>query len=224
MGFFKKLTNLLAGGSSASSKHRILVVGLDNSGKSTILAWLKPKKVRRARGVVRSERGQRFACVLLTPPSLPPSRSQAVQPEVVPTVGFTVEEFSKNGLAFTAFDMSGQGRYRNLWEHYYNEVGGIIFCIDSTDKIRMCVAKDELEGMLAHESLPQGVPIVFFANKMDRPQALSAIECVQNIELDKIHDKPWHIAQSNALTGEGLEEGINWLGQQMGRRQGRGKS
>jgi ADP-ribosylation factor-like protein 6 len=192
MGFFKKLTNLLAGGSSASSKHRILVVGLDNSGKSTILAWLKPKK--------------------------------AVQSEVVPTVGFQVEEFSKNGLAFTAFDMSGQGRYRNLWEHYYNEVGGIIFCIDSTDKIRMCVAKDELETMLAHQSLPQGVPIVFFANKMDRPQALSAIECVQNIELDKIHDKPWHIAQSNALTGEGLEEGINWLAQQMGRRQGRGKS
>ena len=70
---------------------------------------------------------------------------QAVQPEVVPTVGFSVEEFSKNGLAFTVFDMSGQGRYRNLWEHYYADIGGIIFCIDSTDKIRMCVAKDELE-------------------------------------------------------------------------------
>ena len=22
-------------------------------------------------------------------------------------------------LSFTVFDMSGQGRYRNLWEHYY---------------------------------------------------------------------------------------------------------
>ena len=143
--------------------------------------------------------------------------------EVVPTVGFSVEEFSKNGLNFTVFDMSGQGRYRNLWEHYYNDVGGVIFCVDSTDKIRMCVAKDELETMLAHPSLPPGVPLVFFANKMDRPQALSAIECVQNLELDKIADKPWHIAQSNALTGEGLEEGINWLGNQMMRRQRGGK-
>ena len=60
-----------------------------------------------------------------------------MQPEVVPTVGFQVEEFSKNGLAFTVFDMSGQGRYRNLWEHYYKDVGGVIFVIDSTDKIRM---------------------------------------------------------------------------------------
>ena len=46
--------------------------------------------------------------------------------------------------------MSGQGRYRNLWEHYYKEVGGVIFCIDSTDKLRMCVAKDELEALINH--------------------------------------------------------------------------
>ena len=143
---------------------------------------------------------------------------QAVQPEVVPTVGFQVEEFSKNGLQFTVFDMSGQGRYRNLWEHYYADVGGVIFCVDSTDKIRMCVAKDELETMLGHPTLPQGVPLVFFANKMDRPQALTAVDCVQNLELDKITNNPWHIAASNALTGEGLDEGINWLGSQMARR------
>ena len=61
-----------------------------------------------------------------------------------------MEEFKHEGLQFTCFDMSGQGRYRNLWEHYYKEVGGIIFCIDSTDKLRMCVAKDELESLLAH--------------------------------------------------------------------------
>ena len=24
-------------------------------------------------------------------------------------------------VGFTAFDMSGQGRYRNLWEHYYRD-------------------------------------------------------------------------------------------------------
>ena len=142
---------------------------------------------------------------------------QATTTEVVPTVGFSVEEFSKASLSFTVFDMSGQGRYRNLWEHYYKDCGGIIFTIDSTDKIRMCVAKDELETMLSHADFPSGIPILFFANKMDRPQAQSAVECVQNLELDKIADKAWHIAASNALTGEGLEEGISWLGQQMAR-------
>ncbi len=30
--------------------------------------------------------------------------------------------FSSCSLSFTVFDMSGQGRYRNLWEHYYKWV------------------------------------------------------------------------------------------------------
>ena len=40
--------------------------------------------------------------------------------------------------------MSGQGRYRNLWEHYYKDCQGIVFVVDSSDKLRMVVAKDEL--------------------------------------------------------------------------------
>lgn len=34
-----------------------------------------------------------------------------------------------------------QGRYRNLWEKYYSDVQAIIFVVDSTDRIRMCVAQ-----------------------------------------------------------------------------------
>ena len=39
---------------------------------------------------------------------------QAVTQDVVPTVGFSVEEFNKNGLSFTVFDMSGQVRSRHF--------------------------------------------------------------------------------------------------------------
>lgn len=39
--------------------------------------------------------------------------------EPTPTVGFRVEEFAKDNLNFTIFDMSGQSRYRTLWEHYF---------------------------------------------------------------------------------------------------------
>mmetsp|Transcript_14072 Transcript_14072/g.23346 ORF Transcript_14072/g.23346 Transcript_14072/m.23346 type:complete len:187 (+) Transcript_14072:36-596(+) len=182
MGFFKKLSSFF---SSSKTPVRILCVGLDNSGKSTIINFLKPKK--------------------------------ATATEVVPTVGFSVEEFAKNNLTFTVFDMSGQGRYRNLWEHYYKEVGGIIFCIDSTDRIRMCVAKDELESLLSHAEMKK-IPVLFFANKMDLPTAATPVDCVRDLELDKITDKPWHIAASNAITGEGLDEGISWLGDQMARQ------
>jgi ADP-ribosylation factor-like protein 6 len=41
--------------------------------------------------------------------------------EIAATVGFKVETFSKSKINFTVFDMSGQGKYRNLWEKYYDE-------------------------------------------------------------------------------------------------------
>ena len=63
--------------------------------------------------------------------------------------------------------MSGQGRYRSLWEHYYADVQAIIYVVDSTDRIRMCVAKEELEQLLNHEEIKKcRSPILFFANKV----------------------------------------------------------
>lgn len=93
--------------------------------------------------------------------------SQATTFEVTPTVGFQVEEFSKNNINFTVYDMSGQGKYRSLWEHYYADVEAIIFVLDSTDRLRMCVAKEELDQLLSHEEIKRTkAPIVFFANKV----------------------------------------------------------
>lgn len=49
--------------------------------------------------------------------------------------------------------MSGHDRYRSLWEHYYKDCHGIIFIIDSTDKLRLVVAKEELDMLLQHPDL-----------------------------------------------------------------------
>lgn len=66
----------------------------------------------------------------------------------MPTVGFQVEEFTKNNIRITAFDMSGQSKWRNLWEHHYGDAQAIIWVIDSTDKFRLVVVKDELTTLL----------------------------------------------------------------------------
>lgn len=124
-----------------------------------------------------------------------------------------MEEFAKNNINFTVYDMSGQGRYRGLWEHYYADVQAIIFVLDSTDRLRMCVAKEELEHLLNHEEIKKTkAPILFFANKvviikatnftyphvfllvkMDLAGSMTPEECMDELCLDKIRDKPWHI-------------------------------
>ncbi|KXZ52416.1 BBS3B protein [Gonium pectorale] len=162
----------------------VLVVGLDNSGKTTIIERLKPR----------------------------PKQSM----EVAPTVGFNVEEVQKGALTFTVFDMSGAGRYRTLWEQYYREADAVIFVVDSGDKLRMVVARDEMEHMLAHPNLRK-VPVVFFANKKDLPISLPPAEIAQALGLNDIQDRPWNIFPSNGLTGEGLDRGMDWLAERLGK-------
>lgn len=121
-----------------------------------------------------------------------------------------------HNMAFTAFDMSGQGKYRELWERYYKECEGIIFVIDSSDKLRLAVVKDELELLIQHPDISsRSIPILFFANKKDLKDVMSTIKIASSLRLEQVHNKPWHICASNALTGEGLQEGLEWFTQQL---------
>ena len=88
------------GGSFGKKKSKIIIVGLDNSGKSTMINRLKPKKVRKIHVL---------------------NKIQYAEVDIAATVGFKVETFSKHKIDFTVFDMSGQSKYRSLWEQYYEE-------------------------------------------------------------------------------------------------------
>ena len=80
------------------------------------------------------------------------------------------------------------------------------------------VAKDELDGLLSHPLLGPRVPVLFLANKMDLPTALSPVDVAQALGLVNIRDRPWHIMPSNALTGDGLEKGMEWIAEKLIRR------
>jgi len=130
---------------------------------------------------------------------------------LAPTVGYQVESFVKGSVNFKVFDMGGAKKFRNLWEHYYRDVQGVIFVIDSSDHIRICLVKDELTMLLQNKDLKE-VPILFFANKMDIPGALAPPELAEKLDLaDLCAGHTYNIIASNALTGQGIEEGINWL-------------
>ncbi|CAJ1338918.1 unnamed protein product [Effrenium voratum] len=111
---------------------------------------------------------------------------------------------------------SGQSRYRSLWEHYYGEVEGIIVVIDSTDKLRFAVVKDELDTMLADPRIAEKkMPILFLNNKVDQPAASPPQETMQALGLDRITDRPWQLFSCDALKGDGVEEAIKWLADNM---------
>eukprot|EP00754_Rhynchopus_humris_P034331 Rhum_TRINITY_DN15647_c0_g1::Rhum_TRINITY_DN15647_c0_g1_i1::g.161761::m.161761/K07951/ARL6, BBS3; ADP-ribosylation factor-like protein 6 len=128
-----------------------------------------------------------------------------------PTVGYNLEKFTKGKVNFTVFDMGGAKKFRPLWSHYYQGVQGVIFVIDTSDKLRMVCVKDELKLLLEHKDLA-GVPILFFANKNDVTGSLSPQECVEKLSLMELaHDRTFQIFPSDAKRGIGIQEGIEWL-------------
>ena len=71
-------------------------------------------------------------------------------------------------------------------------------------------AKEELHRMLAEDELRDAVLLVF-ANKQDLPGAMKVQEVTERLGLNKIRNRQWFIQGSSAPTGAGLFEGLDWL-------------
>ena len=90
--------------------------------------------------------------------------------------------------------MSGQSKYRDMWANYCKDINGIIFVIDSADKLRFAVVQNELDELMKQTDIKnRPVPIVFFANKMDLPESVSPNELVDILELGNFTDRSWNI-------------------------------
>ncbi|XP_051163291.1 ADP-ribosylation factor-like protein 5B [Leptopilina boulardi] len=168
---FSKLWSLFG-----NEEHKIVMVGLDNAGKTTILY-------------------------------------QFLMNEVVhtsPTIGSNVEEVVWKNIHFIMWDLGGQQSLRAAWSTYYTNTEFIIMVIDSTDRERLNVIKEELHSMLNHEELSKAKVLVY-ANKQDLKGSMTAAEISKELGLTSIKRHPWHIQSCCALTGEGLYQGLEWI-------------
>ena len=161
---------------------RILMLGLDAAGKTTILYKLKLGEV------VSS----------------------------VPTIGFNVETVEYKNIKFTVWDVGGQDKIRLLWRHYYQNTQGLIFVVDSSDKDRVDIAREELQRMLGEEELRDAILLVF-ANKQDMG-VMSVPEITERLGLHSLKGRDWFIQGTCALTGDGLYDGLDWLSKTVSKK------
>eukprot|EP00899_Mesostigma_viride_P006581 jgi/Mesvir1/15924/Mv08248-RA.1 len=159
-------------------KAEILVIGLENSGKSTIVNTLRAEKARML--------------------------------EIAPTVGFSIERLQLGRCQLTVMDMSGQPVYLKLWQCYYQDANAIVFVVDAADPSRLDTARGILQAVLEHPDTARR-PLLVFANKMDLVHALQATQVAEQLHLDSVREREWHISAACGMTGEGIEEGMRWL-------------
>ncbi|CAL6033188.1 ADP-ribosylation_factor [Hexamita inflata] len=142
----------------------------------------------------------------------------------IPTINFILEKVEYKNIKFTMWDVGGQDVVRPLWVHYYQNTDAIIFVVDSTDKdpFRIQGARDELQNLMIEDRL-QNAALLVFANKQDLPKAMSLSDLSESLELNNYINREQHIQACCAKTGEGLQQGFEWLSTILNEKQKRTK-
>ena len=105
----------------------ILILGLDNAGKSTLLERIKST----------------YSTTQFQPENIRPTIGQNIG-------RITVGDSVQLNMAF--WDLGGQENLRRIWEEYYRESDALIFVVDATDKGRIEECKDTLGEFGSHKS------------------------------------------------------------------------
>lgn len=105
----------------------------------------------------------------------------------------------------------------------------IIYVVDSNDRERLALSKEELMAMLEardfsfcfasayiaarQEEELKDAALLIFANKQDIPGAMTAAEVSEGLGLGSLKSRQWHICKTSAVKGEGLQAGLDWFDQ-----------
>lgn len=92
---------------------------------------------------------------------------------ISPTLGFNIKTLEHNGYMLNLWDVGGQKSLRSYWRNYFESTDGLVWVVDSADRMRLESCKQELRVLLQEERLA-GATLLVLANKQDLPGALSA--------------------------------------------------
>ena len=193
---------------TSKEEYSILLLGLDNAGKTTLLEQTK---------------------------SLYNSHYDA-HLNTVPTVGQNVSLIDLPDLYLRIWDVGGQHSLRGLWQSYYASAHAIVFVVDSSDvgdgdithlqdstantkpdeEGRLGECKLVLESILSHADTT-GIPILVLANKQDREDCVEVVRIKEGFVRKVFEgDSGGNVRDSRVLplsarTGTGVKEAVEWV-------------
>lgn len=168
----------------------VLILGLDNSGKTTFLEHARCNFNRNYRQIDLNR--------------------------IASTVGLNVGKIETNGVVLNFWDLGGQRELQLLWDKYFMEAHGIIWVVDSSDRARLGESVEAFNNIIRNELL-NGLPLLFVINKQDISTAMKPNEVVDAFQasLSSIGGRRFLSIPTSALRGSGINESIGWIGEQV---------
>jgi len=182
-------------------EYSVLILGLDNAGKTTLLEQLKHRY-----SIKNTKKG------------VDPGTVDLADARILPTIGQNVGRILFDKVRVKLWDLGGQESLRALWDQYYVDAHAVVFVVDSTDTGRIEECRDQLEDIVSRDVL-EGTPVLMLANKQDRDESMEVedIKEIFNKIAQKMDARDSRVLPVCALDGTGVAEAAEWLVSRMAR-------
>ena len=162
-------------------KYRVLMVGLDNAGKTTILYKLALNEIV----------------------STIPTVGLNIETITYKNIKFNVWDVGGQKKIRSMWNYYYKNTDAIIFVIDSNELKRI-------DKLKNDNCKQELYKLLSHPLLKNAV-LLILANKQDLPNAININELTKRLQLESLKNRIWMIQETCAITGDGLYDGLEWL-------------
>ncbi|CAG9540034.1 unnamed protein product [Cercopithifilaria johnstoni] len=165
------------------SNYYIVIVGLDNAGKTTFLEQIKSRFIR---------------------------NYQMLNPlKITSTVGLNVGTVVVGSLRLNFWDLGGQEELQSLWHKYFEDSQALIFVVDSCDPDRFAEVGEAFKSVMNNEAV-QKMPVLVVCNKSDIEECIGT-EIIRILTADDRHVGDLALIPISALQGLNIERCMRWL-------------
>lgn len=157
---------------------RVLLLGLDNAGKSTLLYKMKH------------------------------NMSVSTVPTIGFNVEMIDARKNRKSISLTVWDVGGQRKMRDHWQKFHQDTAAVVFVVDSSDRDRLNEARRELESTLrSHQLRGRPLILLANKQDVNDALTVTDIKDAFNLS-KICSGRDWFVQPCSATTGFGVEEAL----------------